>query len=164
MRRRRRLQHPGRESRHRRLTVDTLFRTLGYRDKKGGLKLVRLWRDWATVVGPDVAELARPLGHREGALVLFTEDAAAAQQLSYYAPEIIERVNAFLGQEVFDKVRFELLNGRIPLGEHHRPVAEAPPAPLAAPKDVGGLLDKIDLESPVGKAYLAYLRRLSGQR
>jgi Protein of unknown function (DUF721). len=164
MKRRRRLQHPGRESRHRKLTTESLLRTLGYRDKKGGLKLVRLWREWENVVGADVAELARPLGHREGALVLFAEDAIAAQQLTYYAPEILERVNSFLEQEVFDKVRFELLNGRIPLGVHQRPVAEASPAPPVAPKEVGGLLDKIDLESPVGRAYLAYLRRLSTER
>jgi hypothetical protein len=163
VRRRRRLQHPGRESRHRRTTADTLLRALGFRDKKGGLKLVRLWREWAEVVGADVAELAHPLGHREGALLLYTEDAVAAQQLSYYAPEILSRVNEFLGQNFFDKVRFELLNGRVPLGEQKRPVAPASPSPLVVPKELGGLLDKIDLESPVGRAYLAYLRRVSGQ-
>ncbi len=162
------MQHPGRESRHRRLDEARLFRLLSRYDKKGGLRLVRLWREWENVVGPDVAELARPLGHKDGTLLLNADDPVAAQQLSYYIPEILERVNAFFGELVFDKVRFELLDGKVPLGRHDSPGdfegsrGEEPrprkgPPPLPGP--LGGLVGKVDPESAVGHCYLAYVRR-----
>ncbi|MHC1700561.1 MAG: DUF721 domain-containing protein [Humidesulfovibrio sp.] len=161
MRARRRMQHPGRESRHRRVAGEAIMRVLSRYDKKGGLVLVRLWREWASVVGPEVAELARPLGHKEGTLLLYTEDAIAAQQLTYFTPEILARVNGFLGQEVFDKVRFELLNGRVPLGENRRERRQASPLRVQRPPILGGLAGKLDPESAVGRCYMAYVKRFT---
>lgn len=161
MRARRRMQHPGRESRHRRVGGDAIMRVLSRYDKKGGLKLVRLWLEWAAVVGPEVAELARPLGHKEGTLLLYAEDSIAAQQLTYFAPEILSRVNEFLGQEVFDKVRFELLNGRVPLGENRRERPQASSLRVQRPPILGGLAGKLDPQSAVGRCYLAYVKRFT---
>ncbi len=155
------MQHPGRESRHRLLTGDRILRTLSRYDKKGGLKLVRLWLEWGAVVGPEVAELARPLGHKEGTLILHTEDAIAAQQLTYFAPEILARVNDFLGEEVFDKVRFELLNGRVPLGEKRRERPRASSLRVQRPPILGGLAGELDPDSAVGRCYLAYVKRFA---
>lgn len=155
------MQHPGRESRHRRLSDDAILRTLSRYDRKGGLRLVRLWREWEAVVGPEVAELARPLGHKDGTLVLYAQDAIAAQQLTYYAPELLSRVNGFLAEEVFDKVRFELLNGRVPLGEFRREGPQAPSLRVQRPPILGGLADKLDPDSAVGRCYLAYVRRFT---
>jgi hypothetical protein len=162
MRARRRLQHPGRESRHRKVSDEALLRLLSRDDKKGGLPLARLWRSWEEVVGPEVAELARPLGHREGALVLCAQDSVAAQQLSYYAPELLERVNAFFGKEVFDKVRFELLDGRVPLGLHNSVEAPPPARRPQKPCNLVGLVGKIDPEIAVGRCYAAYVRYFEG--
>ncbi len=161
MRARRRMKHPGRESRHRSVGGDWIMRVLSRYDKKGGLRLVRLWLEWEAIVGPDVAELARPLGHKDGTLLLYTEDAIAAQQLTYFAPEIISRVNAFLGQEVFDKVRFELLNGRVPLGENRRERPQASPLRVQRPPILGGLAGKLDPQSAVGRCYMAYVKRFT---
>ncbi len=155
------MQHPGRESRHRRLFGDTLLRSLTRYDKKGGLGLVRLWLEWEAVVGAQVAELARPLGHKEHTLILHTQDSIAAQELTYFAPEILARVNDFLGQEVFDKVRFELLGGRVPLGGRPREEPQAPPQRLQRPSSLGGLVGALDPDSPVGRCYLAYVKRFT---
>jgi len=157
------MQHPGRESRHRKLGADLLLWSIARFDKKGGLKLVRLWREWESVVGPEVAELARPLGHKDGTLLLCTHDSIAAQQLTYYVPELLERVNAFFGEEVFDKVRFELLDGRVPLGLQSH--AEQAPArtPPKKPSNLGALVDTIDPDTAVGRCYLAYVRYFSKQ-
>lgn len=163
MRRRRRLQHPGRESRHRQLDESLLMRVLSRYDKKGGLRLVRLWRAWESVVGAEIADMARPLGHKDGVLLLYTQDAIAAQQLSYYVPELLERVNAFFGQEVFDKVRFELLNGRVPLGQQISADPTPPLPPPKKPSNLGGLTKEFDPESAVGRCYLAYVQRFLGQ-
>lgn len=137
------------------------MRLLAGRDRKGALRLVRLWREWDEVVGPEVAQLARPMAAREGSLVLWAEDAVAAQQLSYFTFEILERANAFLGEEVFDKVRFELLDGRVPLDGMKREEPLPVPEPPLRPAQLGGLVDKIDPESPVGRAYMAYVRSFS---
>ncbi|MDO9633308.1 MAG: DUF721 domain-containing protein [Humidesulfovibrio sp.] len=161
MRARRRMQHPGRESRHRRVGGDWVMRVLSRYDRKGGLKLVRLWLEWETVVGPEVAELARPLGHKDGTLLLYTEDAIAAQQLTYFTPEILLRVNDFLEQEVFDKVRFELLNGRVPLGENRRERPMSSSLRVQRPPILGGLAGKLDPESAVGRCYMAYVKRFT---
>jgi len=163
MRARRRMQHPGRESRHKRLGADLMLAALSRFDKKGGLKLVRLWQEWENIVGPEVAELARPLGHKQGTLLLFTQDAIAAQQLTYYAPELLERVNAFFGELVFDKVRFELLDGRVPLGLQTRAEKPADALRPKKPSNLGGLVGKIDPDSAVGRCYLAYVRFFSSQ-
>lgn len=163
MKYRRRLQHPGRESRHKRLAETLLLSFLSRYDRKGGLKLVRLWKQWPQIVGPEVAELAHPVGHKEGALLLAVEDSVAAQQLSYYAPELLARVNDFFGEEVFDKVRFELLDGRAPLdgnaAPRDRPEPEPRPAAAFTPPNVGALVDRADPETAAGRCYLAYVRR-----
>lgn len=138
-----------------------MLRLLSRYDKKGGLGLVRLWREWETVVGPEVAELARPLGHKDGTLVLFAQDAIAAQQLSYYVFELLERVNAFFGKEVFDKVRFELLDGRVPLGLQNNAETSTPILRTKKPSNLGGLIDKLDPDTAVGRCYLAYVRHFS---
>lgn len=157
------MQHPGRESRHRRLGADLILSSLSRFDKKGGLRLVGLWRQWEQVVGHEIAELARPLGHREGALILLAQDAVAAQELSYYAPELLERANAFLGEEVFDKVRFELLDGRVPLGLQEKQAPASAPLRLEKPRQLGALVDKIDPDTPAGRCYLAYVRRFAAK-
>lgn len=80
------------------------------------------------------------------------------QEAQFLAPMILEIVNGFLGQEVFDKVVFELLNGRVPLdGEFS---VEAPPLPKepTKPKKLGGLNKDLDPESPLGRCYRAYQR------
>lgn len=168
MKYRRRLQHPGRESRHRRLAEGLLLSFLSRYDRKGGLRLVRLWRQWPQVVGAEVAELARPVGHKDGALILAAEDSVAAQQLSYYAPELLARVNDFFGEEVFDKVRFELLDGRAPLDGNPAPQAGPGPETRRAdafrPPQVGSLVAEADPETAAGRCYLAYVRRFAADR
>jgi len=157
------MQHPGRESRHRKLGSDLLLHAVARFDKKGGLRLVRLWREWENVVGADVAELARPLGHKDGTLLLFTHDSIAAQQLTYYVPELLERINAFFGELVFDKVRFELLDGRVPLGLQSLAGQPSMQKSPKKPSNLGGLIDKIDPSTAVGHCYMTYVRYFSEQ-
>ncbi|WP_272699416.1 DUF721 domain-containing protein [Desulfovibrio sp. Fe33] len=136
---------------------DALPRFLNGLDRSGGRDLVRLWRSWDELLG-DVAQMARPLGHRGGRLVLAADDPIVMQEAHYLGPMILERVNGFLGKEVFDKVVFELLNGRVPLDGEVRPEAPEPPRKLKKPETLGSLNDKLDPDSPVGKCYRAYQR------
>ncbi len=141
---------------------DSLGDMLSAMDDKGRLGLVLLWRAWPEILGKEIAAMAHPLAVRGSTLVLASEDPVAVQELSYFAPQILERVNGFLvrngGQEVFDKVRFEMLDGRIPLDGYGSEPAEAPAPELKKPRNIGTLLEKLPADSPVGRCYRAYVR------
>ncbi len=136
---------------------DALPRFLDGLDRTGGRRLVQLWREWDELLG-DMAAMARPLGHRGGKLVLAAGDPIVMQEAHYLGPIILEKVNGFLGQEVFDKVVFELLNGRVPLDGEIRPEAPKPPRKLKKPEKLGSLNKQLDPDSPVGRCYRAYQR------
>lgn len=136
---------------------DALPRFLDRLDTSGGRALVRLWRSWDELLG-DMASMARPLGHRGSRLVLAADDPVVMQEAYYLGPMILERVNHFLGQEVFDKVVFELLNGRVPLDGETRLEAPKPPRKLKKPEKLGTLNEELDPDSPVGRCYRAYQR------
>jgi len=125
-------------------------------------RLVQLWRNWRMVMGPELAELAIPLGTRKRALLVGGEDTMTMQELSFQIPEILERVNAFMETERFDKVELRLqpnlavsqarlLKADVPSGILPRPL---PPRPAK----LGGLTDLLPADSPLGRCYAAYLR------
>lgn len=136
---------------------ETLRPLLQRLDDKGALKLVQLWNRWDTVMGPEVAGMARPLGRRGRTLLLLAEDSMVAQELTFFAPQMIQRANAFLGEEYFDKVRFELLNGRVPLDGYRPDSAPRKSSPPPKPENLGEILDELDEDSPVGRCYRAYI-------
>jgi len=118
---------------------------------------VEVCRRWETIVGVETAELVRPLGHRRRELLLGTEDPVAMQEMVFAAPEIVSLVNGALGQDAFDRVRFDLIGDRVSLDVHR---AEAPrfftPLPTR-PARLGGLLGKLDVSSPVARCYTKYV-------
>ncbi len=124
-------------------------------DKK--LMIPKLWKAWPDLMG-ELAEFAKPLGHRKTTLILAAEDSVAAQELSYFAPEILLRINSFFGEEVFDKVLFELLNGRVPLDGYELARIPVQKPKIKKPGKIGGMKDKFDPESAVGRCYLKYVR------
>ena len=147
---------PGRKGRTKRLNT-VLPGYLDRLDTTGGKSLVRLWRAWDDLMG-EMASMARPLGHRGTKIILAADDPMVMQEAQYLAPLLLETINRFLGEEVFDKVVFELLNGRIPLDGAIRPEAVEPPRKLKKPKNLGELKEELDPDSPVGRCYRAYQR------
>jgi hypothetical protein len=127
-------------------------------------RLTRLWRNWRMVMGPDLADLAIPLGTRKRVLLVGGEDAMALQELSFHIPDMLERANAFMDAERFDKIELRLTPG---LETRARLTgADVPsgfrPAPLPPrPADLGGLTDLLPPDSPIGRCYAAYLRLFS---
>jgi len=153
---RRNNRRSGRRGRVRRID-SALTPFLNTLDTSGSYGLVRLWQSWDEIMG-EMAAMARPLGHRGSRIVLAAEDPMVMQEAQFLGPLILEKVNAFLGKKVFDKVVFELLNGRVPLDGEIRPEAPKPPRKLKKPEKLGSLSDKLDPDSPVGRCYRAYLR------
>ena len=81
--------------------------------RRGGGVLVRLKAEWASIVGPDWAEVSWPsaLG-RDGVLKLRAAPGAALE-LQHRAPLIIERINLFFGRAAVS--RLALVQGSLPL-------------------------------------------------
>ena len=117
--------------------------------------LGHLWRNWELVMGPDIAAIARPLGHRNGILLIGGDDSCALQELSYAVPEILERVNAFMDEEFFQKVELHLLMGKESLqniGITEIPEVPKPQRPLSLGRA------QLPPDSPIASAYAAYVR------
>jgi hypothetical protein len=126
-------------------------------------QLARLWRSWAEVLGPDLSALARPLGHKERRLILGGEDSITLQEITFFGPDILERVNAFLGGKFFDKISVELIRGRSPLD---RVSVGAVPSRVDPPRpeNLGGLLPVMPEDTPVGRCYRAYVRHMNEEK
>ncbi len=131
--------------------------------EKGSLKLVPLWKAWTEIFGPEMAEMLRPLGHRKGVLKIGCSDSVVMQEMNFFQGHILEKVNSFLQEEYFDKIRFELLNNSTPLDEiKPRPDVRrhAPPRPV----NLGGLQGRLSPDSPVTRCYEKYVAFLKGQK
>ncbi len=61
--------------------------------------LAAIWSCWEEVVGADVAAHVRPLALRGDALVLAVDHATWSAQLTFIAPELLERLGERLGPE-----------------------------------------------------------------
>jgi outer membrane scaffolding protein for murein synthesis (MipA/OmpV family) len=136
------------------LLVDRLTRpALGQRGFAGA----EILRHWPDIVGPELAALACPLhlkterGDRAGAaLMLRVASGAAAATLHMKAPQIIARVNRYLGYAAV--ARLKITPG--PLPPSLRPLPDSLPAPSAATvREVEAAVDKIASE-PVRSALL----------
>ena len=140
-----------------RSAAEALDTVLGTPEAALELAIARLWRHWPEVLGPEIAEMIRPLGHRKGTMLLGATNSMVMQEFSFFAPTILDKANAFLGTAHFQKVTIELMAGRPALDQSLLPPAPPrPEAPLPAP--LGNLLPCMDPASPVTACYRAYVR------
>lgn len=120
------------------------------------LRLVQLWRHWDMVLGPELAPLARPLGHHKDTLLIGAEDAMLMQELHLQSGEILERVNAFMEGAFFASVKVSLRFQRTELDS----IGAPPPPPLLAaerPRLTGSALDKMRPDSAVARCYARFV-------
>jgi hypothetical protein len=107
-------------------------------------------------MGPDIAAIARPLGHSNGILLIGGDDSCALQELSYAVPEMLERVNAFMDEEVFHKGELHLLMGKKD-SLQRVDITHVPELPkMRMPPSLGKA--QLPPDSPLASAYAAYVR------
>jgi hypothetical protein len=103
--------------------------------------------DWPAIVGQEVARHAVPLklsfprgARREGSLTLRVRSAFAVE-LQHLAPQLLERINGYLGYGAVARLKFE--QGRLPRA---KPPGVSQPAPLepAAARELARVLDRIE--------------------
>lgn len=139
--------------------LDGVLRGLGSSPDQARLSL--LWRHWETVMGAELAPLARPLGHRDDILLIGADDAMSLQELHMQGDEILERVNAFMEKPFFRTVKVSLILGKAELDGPLRRAAAfeevCPPIPRSAAD--GRYLGGMDPASPVARAYARFAAR-----
>lgn len=120
--------------------------------------IAALWQNWSMILGEELAGIALPMGHKEQTLVIGAEDNMAMQELSMQSPEILERVNAFMDQEYFSKVKVVLMLGQRPLRTEPEKRSVSAPRSALPPKPprLGSLHGKMDPDSVVAACYQAY--------
>jgi predicted nucleic acid-binding Zn ribbon protein len=62
-------------------------------------------RVWPSTVGPAIAAQAQPTAERGGVVTISCAASVWAQELDLMAPQIIERLNAVLGQSSIQRLR-----------------------------------------------------------
>ena len=139
-------------------TDEAISLVLGSPEATMELALARLWRHWPEVLGKSVAAMVRPLGHRKATLLLGAENSLVIQEFSFFAPQILEKANAFLGTRFFQEVHIELSGGRPTLDQPLLPAAPAGAVP-PRPAPLGNLLPCLPSLSPVANCYRAYVKR-----
>ncbi len=127
-------------------------------DKKGRTeeqkRIFELYNHWEMVLD-DLATLALPIGHKARTLLIGAEDNYALSDLIYAESEILMLVNAFMGEEYFEKVEMHLLQGKTILNalpennSHKKQEIE-----LIRPENLGNLNLP---DGPVKDAYMHYL-------
>lgn len=63
-----------------------------------------VWRRWAEIVGDEIAAHAEPSSLRSGVLRVRTDSSVWANEISYLANEIRDRVNQAVGRSLVSKV------------------------------------------------------------
>ena len=87
------------------------------------LKEGRIWLVWEAAVGRRIASHAQPAAFRDGTLTLRVDSAPWMQQLNYLKRELIDKVNAELGEELVKELFMK--GGRVaPLVEEKPKVAK----------------------------------------
>lgn len=119
------------------------------------MRLIQLWRNWDMVMGPELAPLARPLGHRGDILLIGAEDAMLMQELHMQSGEILERVNAFMEGPFFACVKVSLCFQQTALDALRLP-APPPPRPVLRPRLDGSALQAMRPDSPVARCYARF--------
>jgi predicted nucleic acid-binding Zn ribbon protein len=65
----------------------------------------RLEQEWVKIVGEGLAKQTIPCAYDRGVLFIHVQHAAWMQQLWYFQPQILEKVNAHLGREWAKEIR-----------------------------------------------------------
>ncbi len=85
--------------------IFALLRSMGGSPQKA--RLAKLWNEWLEVMGNEFSG-AIPLGHKDGTLFLGVEDSMEMQELGLQSSLILEKVNDYMEEEYFSRLRVTL--------------------------------------------------------
>ncbi|MEI6512886.1 MAG: DUF721 domain-containing protein [bacterium] len=77
---------------------------------------------WGELVGPQIANASRPLRIKNDIVVIAVPSSVWAQELRFHTTELLERLNARVGEQYFKQIRFEVRTGAFKEKEEERPI------------------------------------------
>ena len=90
--------------------LSRVVRDLGLERELQGWKAAE---EWPRIVGPRIARHTRCAAFRDGVLRVETESSAWTHELGYLEPELIRKINRYLGAECVREVKFVVPRGGI---------------------------------------------------
>ncbi len=72
------------------------------------VKAYSVWGSWREIVGESMARQAQPRSIRNRILFIDVSHSTWVQQLQFLKSDLLEKLNAFLGEPVFKDIRFRL--------------------------------------------------------
>jgi predicted nucleic acid-binding Zn ribbon protein len=72
------------------------------------LSLHKLWRQWDDLVGPTIAQNARPAAIKGKLLLINVSSAPWMQQLQYLKDDLVEKINDDFDKEIVTDIRFKI--------------------------------------------------------
>lgn len=142
-----------------RTAFQVLERIVQRQDWERRLQIASIWEQWPRIIGSSLQDLARPLGTRKDTLIIGVENSLVMQECLFYSEQILEKVEAYLGWQPFDKIKFELISDTVCLDEIFV-TCDFQKQPARIPDELGNLLETVPEESPVGSCYRTYLKML----
>lgn len=71
-------------------------------------KLTKLWDIWESAVGGPIAENTRPAAFKGSILIIYVTSSTWMQQLQFLKKDLIEKVNAALGEDLVEEIKFRI--------------------------------------------------------
>lgn len=71
-------------------------------------RLVKIWQIWEDAVGKGIASNTTPAAFKGNLLIVHAESSAWIQQLHFLKKEMIEKINAILGQGAVQDIKFKI--------------------------------------------------------
>ncbi|MEW5909359.1 MAG: DUF721 domain-containing protein, partial [Thermodesulfobacteriota bacterium] len=76
--------------------------------KEPDVGLVKIWDLWDHAVGSIIAENARPAAFKGRLLIVHVSSSAWMQHLRFLKKDLIKKINAALGEELLDEIKFKI--------------------------------------------------------
>jgi hypothetical protein len=111
------------------------------------LKVYSIWGSWREIVGESLARQAQPRSIRNRILFIDVSHSTWVQQLQFLKPNLLEKLNAFLGEPILKDIRFRL--GKI--------------SPPLAPPSRGDRLQDEDLSEQTLKRIDGFLQTITDE-
>lgn len=90
------------------LIIDTLLSSYRKNTKGAVGKLDRIANVWSSATGTAIAENTKPISVKGGLLLVNVTSSVWMQQLQYIKDDLIVRLNAALGVEDIDNIKFKI--------------------------------------------------------
>jgi len=102
-------QHAKQEPVHIKSVISDLLKKHSYAKKSSLFKIAEIWE---TAVGEGLAHNTSPWKMKGKTLEVHVPGSSWLQQLNYLKADMIQKINAYLGEECLDDIRFSI--GRLP--------------------------------------------------